>query len=269
MKHRSWKNSYKRIYGGYMKFREYLFIVFLGMACIFLLFSCQQEESVQADEVKPEMSVGELDADVPALHDLHGVVYPLWHDAYPKKDYALIKELLPEADSLAQQLDEAELPGILRDKKPDWERGKESLKNSLQALHQAVDENNQNDMLTQVEVFHSSFERLVRIIRPVVPELEAFHQEMYKLYHYYMPNYELDNIRLAVTAMQEKLLPLKEVQLLQRLAEKQEQFDISVQELETHLDSLSEAVEQDDKDLITDTVEKVHTAYQKTESVFD
>jgi len=74
---------------------------------------------------------------------------------------------------------------------------------------------------------------------------------------------------LAVTAMQEKLLPLKEVQLPQRIAEKQGQFDISVQELETHLDSLSEAVEQDDKDLIKDTVEKVHTAYQKTESVFD
>jgi len=39
--------------------------------------------------------------------------------------------------------------------------------------------------------------------------------------------------------------------------------------LETHLDSLSEAVEQDDKNLIKSAVEKVHTAYQKTESVFD
>ena len=269
MKYRTWKNSYKRSSGGHMKFREYLFIVFLGMACVFLLFACQQEESVQADEVKPEMSEGELDAEVSALHDLHGVVYPLWHDAYPEKDYALIKELLPEADSLTQQLDEAELPGILRDKKPDWDRGKDNLKNSLQALHRATDENNQDEMLTQVEAFHSAFERLVRIIRPMVPELEAFHQEMYKLYHYYMPNYELDNIRLAVTAMQEKLLPLKEVQLPQRLAEKQDQFDISVQELETHLNSLSEAIKQNDKGLIKDAVEKVHTAYQKTESVFD
>ncbi len=251
-----------------MKFRENLFIIFLGIACAFLLFSCQQEESVQADEVKPEMSEGELDVDVAALHDLHGVVYPLWHDAYPEKDYALIEELLPEADSLTRQLDEAELPGILRDKKPDWDRGKNNLKNSLQALHRAVEENNQDDMLTQVEAFHSAFEKLVRIIRPVVPELEAFHQEMYKLYHYYMPNYELDNIRIAVTAMQEKLLPLKEVQLPQRLTEKQGQFDVAVQELETHLDSLSEAVKQDDIDLIKDAVEKVHTAYQKVEAVF-
>jgi hypothetical protein len=252
-----------------MKCRGNLFTVFLGITFVFLLFSCQGKESVQADDVKPEMSVEELDADVPALHDLHGVVYPLWHDAYPEKDYAMIKELLPEADSMTQKLDEAELPGILRDKKPDWDRGKDNLKNSLQALHRAVDENNQDDMLTQVEAFHSAFEKLVRIIRPVVPELEAFHQEMYKLYHYYMPNYALDNIRMTVTAMKEKLMPLKQVQLPQRLAEKQGLFDASVQELETHLNSLSEAVEQDDEDLIRDAVEKVHTAYQKTEAVFD
>lgn len=252
-----------------MKFRKNLLIIVLGIACIFVLFACQQEESAPAEEVKAEISEGELDADVPALHELHGVVYPLWHDAFPDKDYALIKELLPEADSLTQKLDEAELPGILRDKKAEWEKGKETLKSSLQELHRAVEDENEQAMLDQVEAFHSAFEKLVRIIRPVVPELEAFHQEMYKLYHYYLPNYELENIRIAVKAMQEKLLPLKEVTLPKRLAEKQEQFDGVVLELETELESLSEVVKKDNKDLIADAVEKVHTAYQKVEAVFD
>jgi hypothetical protein len=252
-----------------MRFSKNLFILFLGMVCIALLFSCQKEESVQAEEVHAQMTEEELDADVPALHDLHGVVYPLWHDAYPEKDYALIKELLPEADSLTQKLDDSELPGILRDKKPEWERRKESLKNSLQELHRAVEEENQEAMLTQVEAFHSAFEKLVRIIRPVVTELETFHQEMYKLYHYYLPNYELDNIRSSVATMQEKVLPLKEVQLPQRLSDKQEQFDAAVLELDAQIDNLAEAVRKDDKDLIKDAVEKVHTAYQKTEAVFD
>ncbi|MGD9344584.1 MAG: hypothetical protein PVH84_01895 [Candidatus Aminicenantes bacterium] len=252
-----------------MKGLKHFVILFVGGACVFLLFSCQKDEPVQVDEAKAEISEGELDADVPALHDLHGVVYPLWHDAYPEKDYALIKELLPEADSLAQRLDAAELPGILRDKKPEWEKGKEDLKMSLQALHTAVDEDDLKAMLDHVEAFHSAFERLVRIIRPTVPELEAFHQEMYKLYHYYLPNYNLENIRLTVNAMQEKLLPLKAVQLPQRIAEKQEQFDAAVQELGSLLSDLAESVKTENKDLIEESVEKVHTAYQKTEAVFD
>lgn len=84
-----------------------------------------------------------------------------------------------------------------------------------------------------------------------------------------MPSNDLPNMRLAVTAMKQKLEPLLEVQLPQRLAEKQEQFDAFIQELGTQLFNLSEVVRQGDEDLIKDAVEKVHTAYQKTEAIFD
>jgi uncharacterized protein YukE len=252
-----------------MKLAKNPLILFLGITCVFLLFACQNNESVESEKMKPEISAAELQADVPALHDLHGVVYPLWHDAYPEKDYALIKELLPETDDLTEKLDAAELPGILRDKKPEWEKGKGNLKSSLRDLHRAVEEDDQEAMLDQVEAFHSAFERLVRIVRPIVPELEAFHQELYQLYHYHMPKYDLGSIRSAVASMNEKLAPLKDVQLPQRLAGKQEQFALAVQELEIRLDKLSEALEHDDENVIKEAVEKVHTAYQKAESIFD
>ena len=39
------------------------------------------------------------------------------------------------------------------------------------------------------------YEGLVRIIRPPLPELEAVHQHLYGLYHYYGPGYDLEKIR--------------------------------------------------------------------------
>ena len=33
----------------------------------------------------------EINSSVPELFDFHEVVYPLWHTAYPNKDYALFK----------------------------------------------------------------------------------------------------------------------------------------------------------------------------------
>lgn len=256
-------------YGGHMKFGKNLWALFLCTACAFWFFACQKDKSITADNAKPQMTAEELQADVPALHDLHTIIYPLWHEAYPEKDFALIKEMLPEADALTQHLDEAGLPGILRDKKPEWEKGKENLKKSLQDLHIAVEEDDQEAMLNQVEALHSAFEKLVRIIRPVVPELEDFHQEMYKVYHYYMPDHDWDSIRTAVVAMRDKIGPLKEVQLPKRLAEKQGTFDAAVKDLETTLDNLFEAVKSDDEEFIDDAVEKVHSAYQKVEALFD
>ncbi len=148
----------------------------------FFLFSCQKAEDVQVEDTHAEISQEETTASVPALNDLHEVIYQMWHSAFPEKDYALIKELLPQLASLTEKLDQAELPGILRDKKEQWDEGKGTIKTTLDNLHKAVDADNKEDMLSQVEAFHSSYERLVRTISPVVPELEAFHQELYKLY---------------------------------------------------------------------------------------
>ena len=124
-------------------------------------------------------------------------------------------------------------------------------------------------MLSQVEAFHSAYERLVRTIRPVVPELEALHQELYKLYHYHMPNFEIDLIRSDVAAMVEKIVPLKAVVLSTRLESRQVDFNLAVDNLESELSKLAEAVKTSEKQDITDAVERVHTAYQNTENIFN
>jgi len=234
-----------------------------------LLFTSAYTKAMLLQEARPEITQEELKAAVPELMELHEVVYPLWHSAYPEKDYALIKELLPQVESLTARLDAAQLPGILRDKQEAWDKGKEFLNSALDNLKKAVKSDNKEEMLKQVEAFHSGFERLVRIIRPVVSELEAFHQELYKLYHYHAPSYDLEAIRTAVRAMGEKLPPLKQVQLPGRLAEKQAEFKSSVQELESAVKGLAEAVRKGIKKAILESVEKVHTAYQKTQSIFD
>jgi hypothetical protein len=211
----------------------------------------------------------ELQASVPALSDLHEVVYPLWHTAYPNKDYNMIKELLPRADELTAKLDAAKLPGILREKQADWDKGKTVLKKALKDLHAAAESDSKEAMLKQVEAFHSAFEGLVRTIRPIVPELEAFHQELYKLYHYYSPEYDLTKIRETVTAMQEKIPPLKKAELSKRVAERQKDFDAAVAQLEKAVAELAETAKTDNKEAVQKAVEKAHAAYVRTQAIFD
>ena len=252
--------------------KNLLLTIFIALNLV-LVFACQQAEKAEQETTQQEAAVEitqeELSAAVPELNDLHEIVYPLWHTAFPDKDYELIKELLPQAESLTTKLDEAQLPGILRDKQDVWDKGKESLKATLQELKKAVASDDQEGMLKHTEAFHAGFEYLFRTIRPVVAELDTFHKEMYKLYHYYMPNFELEEIRNTVLAMQEKLVPLKQVELPSRLVDRQTDFDTAVLELEAAVNELAKTSEQDNKDEIFKAVEKVHTAYQKAEHIFD
>jgi hypothetical protein len=202
----------------------------------------------------------ELAASVPELSDLHEVVYPLWHTAYPNKDYAMMKELLPQARELTDKLDKAALPGILRDKQAEWDKGKLELEHALQALDVAIQKNSEEEMLKQTELFHASYEKLVRTIRPLTKELDAFHQELYKVYHYYGPQYDLEQIRAGAAAMQAKIEPLKKSQLPKKLA---------VVELEKAVAGLVETAKTDSKEKVLAAIETVHSGYVKIEGMFD
>jgi hypothetical protein len=236
----------------------------LGSPAVF----AQEGAATKAPEMK-DVNPQELAATVPALGAFHKVIYPLWHQAYPDSNYAMIKELLPQADTLVAALDKAPLPGILRDKQAAWDAGKADLKETLMKLHAAADADDHGEMLKQTEAFHAGFEQLVRTTRPAVPELEAFHQELYKLYHYYMPSYDLEKIRVEADAMSDKMAALRSAKLPKRLADREEKFRADVTALDASVAELKATVKTDAKEKIKAAVEKVHTAYQEVEKLFD
>ena len=45
---------------------------------------------------------------------------------------------------------------------------------------------------------------LVRTLRPALSELESFHQDLYKVYHTYMPDNDIENIKTIIPSMKNK-----------------------------------------------------------------
>ena len=64
--------------------------------------------------------IAETRAEVPALMEMHEVIYPLWHEAWPNKDVKMMNELLPQVQQHVTAVEKSELPGILRDKQAAW-----------------------------------------------------------------------------------------------------------------------------------------------------
>ena len=125
----------------------------------------------------------EIKAEVPALYEFHDVVYPIWHVAYPSKDYAALRSYVDDIDKGAQKIYEADLPGILRDKQEMWNKGVDEFKIAVEEYGKIAAEKDDEMMLKAAENLHTKYESLVRIIHPVLPELDQFHQVLYMIYH--------------------------------------------------------------------------------------
>lgn len=233
--------------------------------CIALLVS---PAGSQAQTTAPNHS-SEVKAEVPELKTFHTVIFEIWHGAWPKKDTAQLAALLPKVEAGVKSVAAAQLPGILRERKAAWEEGVKSLRTVAGDYKAAVEKKDQQGLLDAAEKLHSQYERLVRVIRPALKELDEFHAVLYMLYHYYMPGDSLEQIKSSASALTEKMAALDKAALPERLKSKEPAFVAARQKLSTSVNALATSAPTDDLKKIKTAVISVHTDYQALEKVFE
>jgi hypothetical protein len=224
----------------------------------FQLFSQQDQHS------------SEIDSSVPELFDFHEVIYPIWHTAYPEKDYAMLKEMVPEVNSGAEEIYSAQLSGILRDKQEEWDKGVAKFRSSVEQYNLAMNGDDETAMLKSAEELHSNYEMLVRIIRPVTKEVDEFHKVLYMIYHHYWPNKDMMEFGEAVDDLETLAEELNKCVLPKWAADNSEAFKEQSQKLYEATKNLKSLKDSDaDNAQLGKAVDDVHSNYVALESLFD
>ena len=211
----------------------------------------------------------EVNSSVPELFEFHEVIYPIWHTAYPEKNYAMLKEMVPEVNSGAEKIYTAQLPGILRDKQEEWDNGVAKLRSSVEEYNQAMQGTDEEEMLSAAEVLHSDYEMLVRIVRPVTKEVDEFHKVLYMIYHHYWPNKNMEEFGKAVDDLAMRADELANCVLPKWASDKTDTFKEQSQKLYESTKNLKELKDSkaDDAEL-EKAVEDVHDNYVALEGLF-
>jgi NADH dehydrogenase/NADH:ubiquinone oxidoreductase subunit G len=208
-------------------------------------------------------------ARVPELESFHEVIFKIWHEAYPDKDIALLQQLLPEVEEGISKVAAAKLPGILRGKKAVWEEGIQKLQSAGKDYKAAVSSKDEAKMLAAAEELHSRFAMLRRSIQPALKELDDFHSVLYMLYHHYLPQYDLEKIRLSVGELKQKMTALNAVQVPLRLKDNASEFEAARSKLSASVDALESSLQTNSEEKIKAAVETMHSDYQALNGVFE
>lgn len=211
----------------------------------------------------------ELQASVPALSALHEVVGPLWHDAWPNKDYALIRSSLPNLARGVEAVAAAKLPGILRDKAADWKAGVATLEKAVSDTGKSAAANDEKGMLDGVEAVHSAFEALVRVVKPPMKELDAYHQVLYTLYHKALPAGDVVAMREAAEELDFRCEALVAAPLPRRATGREQAVKDALAALCKSTAELRALPAETGREAMAAAVEKTHTAYQAAEAAFE
>jgi len=235
------------------------------LTLLVLAFTCQPLLSQEATKDR----ASETSATVPALNDFHTVIFKIWHTAWPNKDYDMLTALLPEIEQGITAVANAELPGILREKKAAWRNGVEKLQVIVKEYKVAIEAKQKQPLLDAAEKLHAQYEALVRVIRTPLKELEDFHAVLYMLYHYYMPQDSLEEVKVSVGQLQEKMAALNKATLPSRFKGKEESFTVARNQLDKTVTELAAMVRSNEFGKIKAAIGVMHTSYKTLAKVFE
>jgi len=217
----------------------------------------------------PGQHASELEARVAVLSDFHDVIYQIWHTAWPEKNIGLLVDLLPQVKKYGDTLSNVALPGILRDKQDDWDRGTAALQKTVADYDAAAATRDSVKLLDAAERLHSQYEALVRIVRPATKELDQFHQVLYMIYHHYWPDRDLEKLAPSIDSLKAKMSALNGSTLPSRLKDKEAAFNTARADLAKAVAALMASDAAANPKKFGADLEAAHGKYQALEKVFE
>ena len=180
-----------------------------------------------------------------------------------------LKRFVEEVNTKAKRIYSATLPGIQREKQLKWNEGIMQFQSSVEEYNKFAQADDNEGLLKAAENLHTKYEMLVRIIRPVLKEVDEFHKTLYIVYHDYLPNKNYKMLGKVTDDLIKKAKAITKAKLSARLEPKKDAFNLAAAELLTSTQDLKKRVKAKNKVSIDAAVENMHTKYQNLEEIFE
>jgi hypothetical protein len=218
------------------------------------------------------MEASDVSLSVPELAAFHTIIAPMWHQAYPAKDIAALKALVPKIKDNMEKINGAKLSGILREKTEAWKNELVKFNTAAENYYKASAGEDGDALLLAAEKLHSAYEGMNRAIRPYIKEMDTFHQTLYVIYHKNLPekNFtEVANVIDNLILQADAIVKFPQDKLEKRLKENTPKFYTYAGDLNAAVIDLKEVLKGNNAKKSEAAIEKVHTLYQKLETAFN
>jgi hypothetical protein len=206
---------------------------------------------------------------VPELTSFHDVIMPMWHTAYPAKDYAALRKIAGDVDAGVAKIAKAKLPGILHEKEAAWAKGLTDLKGAAAAYVKAAAGKDDQALLAAAEKLHTLYEAQGQIIRPAVPEMNDFHQVLYVVQHTYVPEKKWAEVCKVSGDLQTKAEAIAKAALPRRVESKAEPFKKETAQLVSDAKVLAAACKANQAASIEKATTTLHARYEALTKIFE
>ena len=234
-------------------------IFLIGLIFSFVIIVSAQQEKNTDQSAEPK-----------ELTEVYNVIYKIWLKAYPDKNLKMLKSLIPDLEKNYKKLSKAKLDVVLEEKTEKWKAELKTFGEKIKTYKEASNKNDTLMFLDAAEKLKNQFEVLVLTVKPPFIQMERLRNDIYWLEHKYLPNYEYEKVKRAVTMLRAHNESVYVSRITPKYKSKSEEFDRAKIELDYAVQDLFDLTYNvDDRSQIKKFLEVVKKKYQLLEKIFE
>ena len=233
-------------------FRSSLIILILSSFFLFIFGCSAEKEAAKGEALKLAAKAFQ-----PTMKNLQKVL--------KDGDLAAAKDTLSVLTKKFAAIKAAEIPVRLAENSERVQSQVDALSTSMDELSSALTQPDlaeiDSTILEKFDSTYKNFARLGGLLRVKIPELVSFHKALYRLWHDYYPNDQIDSIKAIVPQFKEKAEALNAIKWPDVLAGDADKLNQKVKDLQQSVDNLEAACQGDDAEAILKASEVLHVRY--------
>jgi hypothetical protein len=203
-----------------------------------------------------------------ALDDFHQILAPLWHEAYPKKDFKSIREKAPLFQEKLFVLLRVKPPTNLeKEKLESYLKNRQDLAFYVSQVNVAAEDTVDTTLASAFEQMHKAYEELVKVFTVEIEALDSFHETLYYIWHKALPAKDYDAIKKTVPVLKAQVDSVMNASLPYACKEMKEEFEKKKTALKDAVYQLALVCQKGTNQQIEEGLNLMHEKFMELNSV--
>ncbi len=203
-----------------------------------------------------------------AMNDFHSILYPMWHEAYPKKDFKAIREQAPLFQKKLLVLIRIPAPTDLDEqKKQDFLLKRQNLAFYVDQYNVAAADTVDSALASAFEQMHWGYEELDKVFMVEIKQLDSFHETLYFLWHKALPAKDYKSVKETMPVLKAEMDSLMAFQLPSSCKDIKDDFEAKRTALKDAVYQLVDVAQKGTEKQIDDALTLMHEKFMDLSSV--
>lgn len=235
-----------------------LIVVLLALT-VTLPFVCANPQET------PECTRG---LDISCIQSFHEAIAPSCHKYMPKKDYATVRQHVPNMLAEAERIAEFKLDSTYASISDEFDEKRYAFLSAVLELKAAADTTDDDKLKKAFDKMHMAFAEMASVLALMPAEVEAFHEILAQVWHEYLPSKNYEAIRSAIPGMRESCAKMKAAKLHEAKQSVSKEYLAAVDKIEASIGEIEKALASNTDEKIAAAVTGLHDGFRELAGLF-